>query len=119
MMDDPKQEAMDAAPSDAAPFECNALARRNFLAGLGKWSAAVIGGVTMAGIFGLAGSAEAAGWVNRRGGGGGGWVNGRGGGGGGWVNGRGGGGGWVNGGGGGGGGWANRRGAGGGWINNR
>jgi hypothetical protein len=90
-MDDPKQE-----PADAAPVESDALARRDFLAGLGKWSAVVIGGVTMAGIFGLPRSAEAGGgWVNRRGGGGGGWVNGRGGGGG-WVNRRGGGGGWVN-----------------------
>jgi hypothetical protein len=49
-----------------------------------------------------------AGWINRRGGGGGGWINGRGG----W----GGGGSWVNGGGGG---WVNRRnyGGGGSWIN--
>lgn len=104
-MEEPKQE-----PGAEAPVEREALARRDFLASLGKWSAAVIGGVAMAGVFGLPGSAEAGGWVNRRGLGGGGWVNG-GGGGGGWANAR---------GGYGGGGWANRRGLGGGaWVNNR
>ena len=72
--------------------------RRDFLRGLKKWSAAVIGGA----VFGTLAAPEArAGWINRRGGwvnGGGSWVN-RGGswvnrGGGGWVNGR--GGGWIN-----------------------
>jgi hypothetical protein len=78
--------------------------RRLFLQSMGKWSGAAIA----AAVFGstwLASppEANAAGWVNRRVGGGGGWVNGRGGGGGGWIN-------------GGAGGWVNRRGAG-GWIN--
>jgi hypothetical protein len=82
--------------------------RRLFLQTTGKWSGAAI----VAAVFGavwLAISPEAkAGWINRRGyGGGGGWINGRGG----W-----GGGGWINRGGGGGG-WINRRGGGGGWIN--
>lgn len=75
--------------------------RRDFLRGLKKWSAAVIG----AAVIGHLAAPEAhGGWVNRRGG----WVNGAGGGGGSWVN-RG-GGGWVNArGGGGGGSWINRR----------
>jgi len=93
------------------------LARRDFLIGLRKWSAIVIGGALLGG---LAEPTEAGGWVNSRGswinGGHGGWVN-RGGswvnGGGSWIN-RG-GGGWVNGGGawvngGGGSAWVNRRG---------
>ena len=54
--------------------------RRDFLRGLKKWSAVVIGGA----VLGHLAAPEArAGWVNR---GGGGWVNGRGGGGGSWVN---------------------------------
>ena len=65
------------------------LSRRDFLAGLRKWSAAVIG-VAVAGAVLLPGE-TASGWVNGRGS----WVNG---GGGGWVN-R--GGSWINGGGGG------------------
>jgi hypothetical protein len=73
--------------------------RRDFLRGLRKWSAAVIGGA----ILGHLAAPEArAGWINRRGG---------------WVNGAGGGGSWVNRGGGGGGSWVNR--GGGGWVNNR
>ena len=82
------------------------LRRRIFLQRMGKWSGAAIAAVVFAGTW-LAISPEAkAGWLNRRGGGGGGWVNGRGGGGGGWIN-------------GGGGGWINRRGYGGGgaWVN--
>src|SRR5689334_10661243 len=85
------------------------IARRDFLSGLRKWSAAVIG-VAVFGSVLLPGEAEAASWVNRRGS----WVNG---GGGGWVN-R--GGSWINGGGGGvawanrGVAWANRGAA---WIN--
>ena len=80
--------------------------RRDFLRGLKKWSAVVIGGA----VLGTLAAPEArAGWVNRRGG----WVNG----GASWVN-R--GGSWVNGGGGGG--WVNRGGSwvngrGGGWVN--
>lgn len=85
--------------------------RRDFLVGLKKWSAIVIGGALLGGA--LPTRDARAGWVN----GGAGWVNGRGGGGGGsWVNRSGGGGGWVNGGGGGGG-WINNRGGGGTWVN--
>jgi len=71
--------------------------RRGFLLGLGKWSQAVIVGAVAGGAL-LADRPAQAGWLNRRGGGGGGWVNGRG-------NGS----------------WANRRGGGwgGSWINNR
>jgi hypothetical protein len=96
------------------------LSRRDFLAGLRKWSAAVIG-VAVAGSVLLPGETAASGWVNGRGS----WVNGHGGG---WVN-R--GGSWVNGGGGGswynrgvawanrGASWANRAGGGGSWVNRR
>jgi hypothetical protein len=81
------------------------LSRRDFLAGLRKWSAAVIG-VAVAGSVLLPGE-SASGWVNSRGG----WING---GGGGWINRR---TTWVNGGGGGG--WVNRSAGGGSWINRR
>lgn len=96
------------------------LSRRDFLAGLRKWSAAVIG-VAVAGSVLLPGE-TVSGWVNGRGA----WVNG--GGGAGWVNRK---TTWVNGGGGGwynrgttwanrGSAWANRAGAGGGaWVNRR
>lgn len=98
------------------------LSRRDFLAGLRKWSAAVIG-VAVAGSVLLPGEAATQSWVNGRGG----WVNRAGGGS--WVN-R--GGTWVNGGGGGsvwanrgaawanrGAAWANRSGGGGSWVNRR
>src|SRR5262247_886076 len=83
------------------------LSRRDFLAGLRKWSTAVIG-VAVAGAVILPGE-TAAGWVNSRGS----WVNGAGAGG--WANRattwvNGGGGGWVNGGTA----WANRGSA---WAN--
>ena len=85
------------------------LDRRLFLQSMGKWSGAAIAAAVFGGTW-LASppEANAAGWVNRRGGGGGGWINGRGGGGG--------GGGWINGGAGG---WVNRRGYGGAgaWVN--
>jgi len=94
--------------------------RRDFLTGLRKWSAAVIG-VAVAGAVLLPGETTS-GWVNGRGS----WING---GGGGWVN-R--GGSWINGGGGGvawanrgiawanrGASWANRAGVGGSWVNRR
>jgi|SRR5262245_44686976 len=73
----------------------SALTRRDFLAGLQKWSAAVIGVAVVGGV--LLPEAAQAGWVNSRGSwinahGGGGWVN-RGGS---WINGKGGGGSWVN-----------------------
>lgn len=64
--------------------------RRLFLQGMGKWSGAAIVAAVAGTWFGSAPEARA-GWVNRRGGGGG-WIN-RGGGGG-WINGR---GGWING----------------------
>ena len=80
------------------------LKRRDFLSGLGKWSAAVIGVVVGGALL----PPEAAGWVNSRGG----WING---GGGGWVNRK---TTWVNGGGGGAG-WVNRSGGGGSWVNRR
>jgi hypothetical protein len=74
--------------------------RRDFLIGLGRWSKIVIGAALLGGIAGGPPEAEAAGWINRRGGygGGGAWINNRYGGGGAWVNNRGlgGGGAWVN-----------------------
>jgi hypothetical protein len=96
------------------------LSRRDFLAGLRKWSAAVIG-VAVAGSVFLPGE-TASGWVNGRGA----WVNG--GGGAGWINRK---TTWVNGGGGGwynrgtawanrGSAWVNRAGGGGAaWVNRR
>ena len=71
------------------------LDRRLFLQSMGKWSGAAIAAAVFGGTW-LASppEANAAGWVNRRGGGGG-WING---GAGGWVNrrGYGGAGAWVN-----------------------
>ena len=91
------------------------LSRRNFLVGLQKWSAIIIGGTLLAGALP---PPEASAWVNGRVGGGGSaaWVNGRGG----WVNGGGGSAGWVNRAGGGAG-WVNKSGGGGGaaWVNGR
>ena len=85
------------------------VSRRDFLAGLRKWSAAVIG-VAVCGAV-LLSEEEAAGWVNHRGS----WINGAGAGG--WINRR---TTWVNGAGGGGGAWVNRAGGGGGaWVNRR
>jgi len=106
-------------PDDSAEDQ-RLVTRRDFLAGLRKWSTAVIG-VAVAGSV-LLPAETAFGWVNSRGG----WING---GGGGWVNratt-------WVNGGGGGvawanrgaawanrGASWANRSGGGGSWVNRR
>jgi len=91
------------------------LSRREFFAGLGKWSLVVIGAALGAGSLLVSEQeAEAYGgaWANRGGGGGGAWANRGGGGGGGaaWAN-RGGGGGgaaWANRAGGGGAAWANR-----------
>jgi hypothetical protein len=94
------------------------LSRRDFLAGLRKWSAAVIGVAVVGGVL-LPEEAQA-GWVNGRGG----WVNGRVGGGTAWVNHGGGGGGvawanrgvaWANRGVA----WANRSGGGASWVNRR
>jgi len=93
--DDKVQSSVDDADELKA---WRMVSRRDFLVGLRKWSAAVIG-VAVAGAVFLPGGIVQAGWVNGRGGGGG------------WINGGGGGGGWVNrGGGGGGGSWVNRRG---------
>jgi hypothetical protein len=95
------REGDESIKEEAEPVD-----RRRFLIGLGKWSMAIIGGVIAGGaLLSQDREAEAAGWVNRGGGGGAGWVN------------RGGGAGWVNGGGGGGGAWANRAGGGGAWAN--
>ncbi|HEX3230093.1 MAG TPA: hypothetical protein VHQ95_14050 [Pyrinomonadaceae bacterium] len=101
MADDPTiQPGEDINPSDE---EERRRSRRDFLVGLRKWSAIIIGSAVLGGAL-PSQEAKAAGWVNGRGGGGG-WLNGRsGGGGGGWING-GGGGGWINGRGGG---WINR-----------
>jgi len=70
--------------------------RRDFLLGLGKWSQAVIVGAVAGGALLTQRPAQAASWLNRRGGRGAGWING--GGGGSWANRRGGGwgGSWVN-----------------------
>ena len=85
----------DGGQGEEADREKRLTGRRDFLRGLKKWSAAVIGGA----VFGHLAAPEArAGWINRRGG---------------WVNGAGGGGSWVNRGGS----WINR--GGGGWVNNR
>lgn len=99
----------DANESDE---EERLLSRRNFLVGLQKWSAIIIGGTLLAGALP---PPEASAWVNGRAA----WVNGRGG----WVNAAvvGGGAGWVNRAGGGGAAWVNRSGGGGGaaWVNGR
>lgn len=90
----------DSGRGEETASEKRQFGRRDFLSGLKKWSAVVIGGA----VLGHLAAPEArGGWMNR---GGGGWINGRGGGGGSWVN-RG-GGGWINGRGGGGGSWVNR-----------
>jgi hypothetical protein len=96
--------------------------RRDFLIGLKKWSAVVIGGAVLGALLAQDEARAGGAWVNHRGGyGGGAWAN-RGGA---WVNGHAGwvnsaivgGGSWVNGSGGGGA-WVNRRGYGGGaWVN--
>jgi hypothetical protein len=88
--------------------------RRGFLSSLGKWSKIVIGGALLGSGLLNAGAekeAEAAGWINRGGGGGRAWAN-RAGGGGAWAN-RGGGAVVVPGGSA----WANRIGGGGVWAN--
>jgi hypothetical protein len=88
----------DLEQGEESAREERQVGRRDFLRGLKKWSAVVIGGA----VLGHLAAPEArAGWINRRGG---------------WVNGAGGGGSWVNRGGGG---WVNGRGGGGSWINRR
>ncbi|EIC21580.1 hypothetical protein [Thiorhodovibrio frisius] len=92
----------DANPHTELSEEQQLQSRRGFLLGLGKWSSAVIVGAVAGGTLMPEQSAQAAAWINRRGGGvvrGGGWIDGRGGSGGGsWANRRGGGygGSWVN-----------------------
>ncbi len=82
-MSDSLSENTGPPSEEAEPQE-----RRLFLRGMGKWSgAAIIAAV--AGTW-LAAPEVQAGWLNRRGGGGG-WING-----GGWVNRRVGGGSWIN-----------------------
>jgi hypothetical protein len=90
-------EELRLEPVEGEGPEPETLGRRDFLLGLKKWSAVVIGGAVQ-GAFLAQDEAQAGAWVNGRGvyGGGGAWVNGAGGGGGAWVNGRGGGGAWVN-----------------------
>ncbi len=84
--------------------EQKSMDRRGFLLGLKKWSKIVIGGVVLGGALlnsGTEKEAEAAGWINHRGGGGA-WANRAGGGGaavgrgGAWANRAGGGGAWAN-----------------------
>jgi hypothetical protein len=86
MNDSASQEENPATPDSGIQ------GRRLFLHGMGKWSGAAIGAAVAGAWLGGAPHAQAAGWVNRRVGGGG-WING---GGGGWVNRRAGGGGWIN-----------------------
>ncbi|MEE4378391.1 MAG: hypothetical protein V2J55_12910 [Candidatus Competibacteraceae bacterium] len=91
-------EHIQAEDPNTAKEEHATQSRRKFLSGLGKWSKVVIAGALVgSGALLTEKSAQAAGWINRRGGGGG-WLNGRGGGGGSWVNRRGGGwgGSWIN-----------------------
>ena len=91
-------KTLDCPAVDSASGEEQSLqSRRDFLIGVGNWSRAVIVGAVAGGAL-LANNPAQAGWINRRGGGGGGWLNGRGGSGGSWANRRGGGrgGSWVN-----------------------
>ena len=75
---------------DEGTDEQKLVSRRDFLAGLRKWSVAVIGVAVVGGLL-LPEEAQA-GWVNGRGA----WINGHGGGGASWVNRGGGGASWVN-----------------------
>ena len=100
-----ENKPIPAEPGDPKTEEQVLYSRRTFLASLGKWSKAVIAGAVLGGgLFEAGREAQAAGWINRYGGGG--WAN------------RYGGGGWANRYGGGGSGWVNRYGGGGsGWVN--
>lgn len=98
----------DSQSNEALPPTDEVQDRRVFLKGVGKWSGAAIMAAVAGSFVGTAPEAQAAAWINGRGG----WINRRGG----WINGR---GGWLNRAGGGGG-WVNRRGGGGGsWVNRR
>ncbi|MCB1806682.1 MAG: hypothetical protein KDJ99_16485 [Candidatus Competibacteraceae bacterium] len=90
---EPTGDTNDAEQVPADSEEQAIQNRREFLIGLGKWSRAVIAGAVVgAGAMAVQKPAQA-GWLNRRGGGGGGWING----GGSWANRRGGwGGSWIN-----------------------
>ena len=96
MANDEQLKQMDGTKLDQPSSEEQLqLSRRDFLAGLRKWSAAVIGVAVVGGI--MAPAETDAGWINGRGGwlnavGGGGWIN-RGGS---WINGHVGGGSWIN-----------------------
>ncbi len=120
-MDKDPKERQD---EDISSTEQALMDRRGFLHSLQKWSKIVIGGALVGSALLNSGTeAEAAGWANRGGGGGGAWANRGGGGGGAWANHAGGGGAvvrpggstaWANSGGGGGAAWANRGAA---WAN--
>jgi hypothetical protein len=88
-----EQSVIGPEPSPE-PIDKEQQSRRDFLIGLGRWSKIVIGAAVLGGISAGAPNAEAAAWVNRRGGGG--AVVAHPAGGGAWVNHRGGGGAWVN-----------------------
>lgn len=107
-----EREIKSGEEANESDEEQRLLSRRNFLVGLQKWSAIIIGGTLLTSALP---PPEANAWVNGRAT----WVNGRGG----WVNGGGGGGAaWVNRAvGGGGAGWVNKSGGGGGaaWVNGR
>jgi hypothetical protein len=94
---DPSKTQGDPTVDAGSGEEQSLQSRRDFLIGVGNWSRAVIIGAVAGGAL-LANNPARAGWINRRGGGGGGWLNGRGGSGGSWANRRGGGrgGSWVN-----------------------
>jgi len=97
---EPSKTLDEPATDSGSSEEQHLQSRRDFLIGVGNWSRAVIVGAVAGGAL-LTNRPAQAGWLNRRGGGGGGWINGKGSGGGSWANRR--GGGW------GGGTWINRR----------
>ena len=80
--------------SSASGEDAEVQDRRLFLRSLGKWSGAAITATVATAWLAATPQAQAGGWINRRGVGGGGWING--GGGGGWINRRVGGGSWIN-----------------------
>ena len=68
-----KDKDPEITRNDNTPDEEALLNRRDFLIGLKKWSIIVIGGALTAGALAAPKDASA-GWINRRGGGGG-WIN--------------------------------------------
>jgi hypothetical protein len=91
---EPTLTPADAETAAQAGDEQQPQSRRDFLIGLGKWSRVVVAGAVFGGAALTQNPAQAATWINRRGG----WINGRGGSGGSWINRRGGvgGGSWIN-----------------------